>query len=586
MLIISYFVLTLRTASGAAMRNPDFNTLARLYSRHSLSSILRYVSSPLKLCLLLLLLVPAVVLAGAWGNSGILLRGTGESDPDGQVQCAKLVPANESLWVAWLDNRDDPNRYGGRIYVQAVSEEGIVANPDGGILLEGLGWCPDEQAFDVIPDGDGGLMVCTTDEDTPGEPKLIQRYNVNSQPVWDEPVCIPEVLWTQRVLSLGTNGMLMAVGMATEPSMLLAAISTEGEVSSWTIFSEPSARSTLPIGLFPRTGGYLALGRIIRTANTSDCRRLLLSYGGEPNGSTAGVVFYWGRVYDLDAYPLESNQAVFLVSGLEYNLLAQYFSSTGYAHYDYLGRQVFPGEATSFSACAAENGFWALVNQYSDGIRSIYLNRFNNGPNPQLTNIAVSNHAASDPVAPIIPDGAGGVFGVFRHDSETTPYVSLWDSDGERREGYEANIRLDPLSLEAEIEDIKSVWRSFIVTYRQDRSENNRKGLIVQSFPNTAPDDVPEAGISGLPETFSINTVYPNPFNSQTRVSLTVPLREQVQLTLYDVLGRSVQQWSLIPEANGILEQTIDLKAQAGGVYFLRAMQGDQTATARLLLVK
>ncbi len=535
----------------------------------------------------LFLIAPVVVVAGTWGDNGLLLRNTTEDDPAGAVVHAKLVKSEELLWVVWLDNRTDPVRYGGEVYVQAVYEEGIVAFPQGGIQLTELGWCPDPEAYDAVPDGEGGMIVCATDEDTESEPKFIMRYDQYAEPVWDEAVCIEDVLWSQKVQADNINGLLLLVGMLDEPSMLIASIDNDGSLDSWTIFEEPAARSTLPLAIVPRTSGFLALGRIVRTSNTSDCRRLVLSYSGQPAGSTNGVIFYWGRVNEIEAWALENNHAVCLVTGLYNILLSQYFTSMGYAMYDYMGEEIAGNDVMSFKACPdGDEGYWVLWRQVEDGQGSLLLNRFDDEPAPQLASLELTNSPANEPVLPITADSDGGVFCITRDEGATTPVVSQWDADGVRREGYETNIPLDEMELAAQVTAVQPAWHKFAVAYLQDRGGQGNTGLVVQAFPNAAPNTISESPHEAMPGKFGIEQAYPNPFNGETRVTVRSAVHEEIRLTLYDVLGRQAGRWTLEPGSAGELTKVLNLQALAGGVYILQAEQAGVVDRTRLVLVK
>jgi len=47
---------------------------------------------------------------------------------------------------------------------------------------------------------------------------------------------------------------------------------------------------------------------------------------------------------------------------------------------------------------------------------------------------------------------------------------------------------------------------------------------------------------STIPTVFKINPAYPNPFNPTTRIDMEIPDVGQVQITIYDVLGRIVME--------------------------------------------
>ena len=45
-----------------------------------------------------------------------------------------------------------------------------------------------------------------------------------------------------------------------------------------------------------------------------------------------------------------------------------------------------------------------------------------------------------------------------------------------------------------------------------------------------------------IPSVFKINPAYPNPFNPTTRIDMEIPNAGQVQISIYDVLGRIVME--------------------------------------------
>lgn len=90
--------------------------------------------------------------------------------------------------------------------------------------------------------------------------------------------------------------------------------------------------------------------------------------------------------------------------------------------------------------------------------------------------------------------------------------------------------------------------------------------------------------VVGAPSTFTLNQNYPNPFNPETRISYRLPVASDVQLELYDVLGRKLATLvNARQEAGSYLialnTQTLNL---ASGTYFyrLQASNGANSASA------
>jgi HKD family nuclease len=79
---------------------------------------------------------------------------------------------------------------------------------------------------------------------------------------------------------------------------------------------------------------------------------------------------------------------------------------------------------------------------------------------------------------------------------------------------------------------------------------------------------------------------YPNPFNPTTTIRFEVPFSQQVELAIFDMLGREVKVLYNDIAPAGIL--TIDFKADglSSGVYFYRIKTPEFTASKKLLLLK
>ena len=78
---------------------------------------------------------------------------------------------------------------------------------------------------------------------------------------------------------------------------------------------------------------------------------------------------------------------------------------------------------------------------------------------------------------------------------------------------------------------------------------------------------------------------YPNPVRGQATVQFAVPEQQEVQLALYDVLGRRVQMVSDGP-AEGRTEQQLDVSGLSSGTYFLRMQTDGHTETQRVTVVR
>jgi hypothetical protein len=88
------------------------------------------------------------------------------------------------------------------------------------------------------------------------------------------------------------------------------------------------------------------------------------------------------------------------------------------------------------------------------------------------------------------------------------------------------------------------------------------------------------------PLAFSLEQNYPNPFNPVTTIRFGLAMTVNVNLTIYDILGRRVDVLVNERMGAGYHQVTFDGTHLASGVYFYRIQAGDFVQTRRLLLLK
>jgi hypothetical protein len=78
---------------------------------------------------------------------------------------------------------------------------------------------------------------------------------------------------------------------------------------------------------------------------------------------------------------------------------------------------------------------------------------------------------------------------------------------------------------------------------------------------------------------------YPNPARQQATVRYALPERQDVTVSLYDVLGRQVR--TVVNDSkDGRHEQTLDVNGLSSGVYFLRLQAGGETRTQKITVTR
>jgi hypothetical protein len=90
----------------------------------------------------------------------------------------------------------------------------------------------------------------------------------------------------------------------------------------------------------------------------------------------------------------------------------------------------------------------------------------------------------------------------------------------------------------------------------------------------------------GLPLEFALSQNYPNPFNPSTTIRYALPEPAEVELTVYDVLGRTIRELASGTQPAGTYEVTFDATGLPSGVYFYRLQAGDYVETKRMVVAK
>ncbi len=89
-----------------------------------------------------------------------------------------------------------------------------------------------------------------------------------------------------------------------------------------------------------------------------------------------------------------------------------------------------------------------------------------------------------------------------------------------------------------------------------------------------------------LPTKLELKQNFPNPFNPSTTIAFSVPERSPVNLTVYNILGQSVE--TLVDEVMNAGSYEINWQAsdKASGIYFYRLVFKDQVLTKKMALLK
>lgn len=106
-----------------------------------------------------------------------------------------------------------------------------------------------------------------------------------------------------------------------------------------------------------------------------------------------------------------------------------------------------------------------------------------------------------------------------------------------------------------------------------------------------APAEILMKGSAAIPESFELGQNYPNPFNAGTNIEVSLPEAANINVTVYDILGRPVRLLASGQFPEGVHTLTFDGTDDHGfplatGVYFYRLQVNDHTETRKMMLLK
>ena len=89
-----------------------------------------------------------------------------------------------------------------------------------------------------------------------------------------------------------------------------------------------------------------------------------------------------------------------------------------------------------------------------------------------------------------------------------------------------------------------------------------------------------------IPDRFMLLQNYPNPFNAQTTIRFILPKSQNVELTIYDLLGRRVEVLMDEYRQAGVHTVNFDASDYPSGIYFARLETNNATKSIKMLLLK
>ncbi len=100
------------------------------------------------------------------------------------------------------------------------------------------------------------------------------------------------------------------------------------------------------------------------------------------------------------------------------------------------------------------------------------------------------------------------------------------------------------------------------------------------------PTDVVEDDLTLLPKSFSLNQNYPNPFNPTTQIKFSIPIRSNVTIDIFNLLGQKVK--TLINKELSAGNHVVDWDASdvSTGLYIYKMTAGNFSQSKKMIFLK
>jgi len=89
-----------------------------------------------------------------------------------------------------------------------------------------------------------------------------------------------------------------------------------------------------------------------------------------------------------------------------------------------------------------------------------------------------------------------------------------------------------------------------------------------------------------MPSSYSLDKAYPNPFNPTTTVGFSLSSAAYVDVTVYDITGRVIENLVGEYKSEGPHKVVWNASNMASGVYFVQLNVDGFTDTQKLMLIK
>lgn len=163
------------------------------------------------------------------------------------------------------------------------------------------------------------------------------------------------------------------------------------------------------------------------------------------------------------------------------------------------------------------------------------------------------------------------------HSGTFSPTPALGDVD---QDGLLELVAASMFST-VELHDLEVPFTPAHAAWPQLKQDRCNRG----AFPHFLPEAL-EIQPARLPTDPVLYPAYPNPFNPTTTIKFTLPYPQDVQLTVYNILGQQVTILTQGQRSAGVHHFRFDGSGLPSGIYIYQLTAGDQELTKKMVLVK
>ncbi len=464
------------------------------------------------------------------------------------------------LFVVFEDLRENWNQ----VRMSHLDHSGEVVSPDSGVIVWWTTELGDQGPAFVAPDGEGGCYVAWSGYTLDFWLDLwVMRLDAQLEQMWDEPVRLSESVEDDMISGLvpsadGSCIVSWVFGTADVGFDVKAArVEPDGEITWYTDVCNATGDQENPVMISDGSGGvYVAWSDRRVEENYWDIYAQRIAADGTvlwAENGRAVCTANWNQNHPQIA--LDSRGDLIVAwedfrSGEDVHVYAQKLSPTGELRWEQNGVPVARADNLgSFSIASSEgrDGFLAAWSDYREYYPRAFATHF---------------------------------------DSTGVPYDDpFWRPDSGGAVNNLVDCRQDALSAASD------GWGGIVVAWQNYRNDHDMydEGEIYIDLYAQRLFDYASAGDKpphGVPREYALYQNYPNPFNPVTTIAFDLPQATEIELKVFNLLGREVA--TLVDQSldAGAHHVNFDASALPSGLYFYRLEAGTFAQTRKLVLLK